>query len=58
LTYQQGKVSKGLAPLPLYAALNVKPTTSAKVFHGKVISIYQFTFQQDSLIKDEREVLN
>ncbi|XP_060582429.1 cytosolic phospholipase A2-like [Ruditapes philippinarum] len=33
LTSQQGKVSHGSAPLPLYAALNVKRKTSAKVFH-------------------------
>jgi hypothetical protein len=35
LTNQQVKVKEGLAPLPLYAAVNVKKKTSAKVFHGK-----------------------
>lgn len=33
LTNQQVKVKKGLVPLPLYAAVNVKRKTSAKVFH-------------------------
>ncbi|XP_060561359.1 cytosolic phospholipase A2-like [Ruditapes philippinarum] len=33
LTNQQEKLSGGSAPLPLYAALNVKRKTSAKVFH-------------------------
>ncbi|XP_060587565.1 cytosolic phospholipase A2-like, partial [Ruditapes philippinarum] len=33
MTNQQEKVKEGSVPLPLYAALNVKRETSAKVFH-------------------------
>jgi hypothetical protein len=49
LTNQQEKLSGGSAPLPLYAALNVKRKTSAKVFHGIYINFA--CFKNDNLFE-------